>query len=1123
MFTTLSRHHRDQDTLEHTMPGRTAARSTRSARSSTTTRKYTRGRSSAVNIEIPDEGPDSSIRTDINHIFDDAQNTTATQRKLQTMLRKVQERCCYEQDESKDKKKAQEEDQFDEQDFNTAVVRCFLRVLNVRKGVQEADRVIRFLGLFVKNAFEKDRQIYQGDVEDATELQLPETPTSRLVELIIRTLLGILFPLEGNPVSNKTVHFRATQALAHIVGQLTTLDDDLFALLRVCLKKLSRHKESSVRVQAVLGLTHLMNNDEEEDDEDDEDIASNILERLLDMMQNDTSAEVRRAILHNIERSKDAIRYIFERARDVDPTVRRILYRTVLPSLGDFRYMRLVEREKLLRWGLRDRDDIVRNAAARVFCEKWLEDCAATYDFRPKEEQTRPAPPSLEAVRELLERINVVDYADEDGIAHDAMQHFWEIRTDYRDFITFDHDFWKDKLDPYNAFMARSLMDYCNNLDGKTNVALKQDLEDKFPTTAQFDYVVKKHLNELLDSISQYYGSGLPEDDSEMLKLHDDMNDKEFTVEQLLNIALSLDYSDVVGRNQMMNMVRDVLSRAELPEGCTKLAIQVLRVCCDTESEFCQLIVEAIAEVKDTLMSDDVTVTGDDDEESFHSAQSDVESDNDKSGPKKVKAAKQLDPEEEARQHELKVNVYLKCLDIAQNMLQTVVTTDFSNTYMTNVLNTLVVPAVREQDAMIRERGITCLALGAILSEDLARNNIELFIHCFTKGHDALKVIVIQALADIVQQHRTLLKDEPAEDGAEPVPNEYVKKLTKSVLLKGIRSDNNEISLLACIAASKLLLFDLLPREETALILRELAIAYFDPDTAQQPGIRQTLSYFLPTFCHSKITNALLMAQISVQLMGKLWQKQEDLDNEDEEMVGWPIITAHIADWTDGRQVVNQMRVDFDGKSSTTLEAEEPHVCLASEILEHALTRNCSRDERKPLLTLLTKTYIAPTGPAPDEEQLSTLLRLVNEAVESSLGVDATQRNFLTKLETSLTRRVGEVETATQVAESDAETAIPEATEIPETASAEETAEGEEVEEEDEEEEEDDITMGGVQGESTRMPLDLEDDDDITMEDEPKNDRPITEDDIVNSLLASEVDEDEDDDTIVAPARTSRR
>jgi condensin complex subunit 3 len=191
-------------------------------------------------------------------------------------------------------------------------------------------------------------------------------------------------------------------------------------------------------------------------------------------------------------------------------------------------------------------------------------------------------------------------------------------------------------------------------------------------------------------------------------------------------------------------------------------------------------------------------------------------------------------------------------------------------------------------------------------------------------------------LADIVWQHRSLLKVEPVEEGVEPMPNTHVKKLTKHVLLKGLKSENNNISLIACTAASKLLLFDLLPREETALILRELTLAYFDPETVQQPGVRQALSYFLPTFCHSKITNALLMAQISVQIIGKLWQRKEDMDEDDDEMVGWPVITAHLADWTDGRKVVNQTQVDIAGKPSTTLEAEEPHIWLATEICTHS-------------------------------------------------------------------------------------------------------------------------------------------------------------------------------------------
>lgn len=545
------------------------------------------------------------------------------------------------------------------------------------------------------------------------------------------------------------MHFRATQTLTHIIGQLNALDDDLFALIRVCFKKLSRHKESSVRVQAVLGLSHLMNTDDDEDDEDDdEDVASNIMEKLVDMMQNDPSAEVRRAILHNMEQTKDTMRYIFERAKDMDPMVRRIVYRKVLPGLGDFRFMKLVEREKLLRWGLRDRDDFVRKAAARVFAEKWLEDCASSYDTRPDEEKQpgQPAPPSLEAVRELLERIDVVGYGDEEGIAHDAMKQFWEIRTDYRDFITFDHDFWK-QLDAQYAFLARSLNDYCNSLNETTEIRLKQDLEDKFPPAEPFAYIVQVHLNALLDGIKEFYSRDPSEDPSELRQSQEDIEDREFTVQQLLHIALTLDYSPPIGRNQMMNIMRGALSRAELPEECTKLAVQVLRCCCNTEAEFCAIILEAIADVKDTLMPDDATIRGedDDDNESFHSAQSDVESDAGESRPKKAKTPEEIDPEEEERRRELEINVYLKCLHIAQCTLQTVVKSDFTDTSLVTILNTLIIPAVRGQEAMIRERGLTCLALGSILSKV-----------CFCLSI-CLHIILTLLVGSRTKQHRAFL------------------------------------------------------------------------------------------------------------------------------------------------------------------------------------------------------------------------------------------------------------------------------------------------------------------------------------------------------------------------------
>lgn len=123
-------------------------------------------RPSALAVEIPDEGPVTVLRTHICGIFGDAQKGTATQRKLAVILRKIHEECCYEVDPKQKKKGKKAKDyslaegdaEFDEEDFNNEVARCVLRVLPVKKSEPIGDRIVRFLGLFLKYASDKGKR-----------------------------------------------------------------------------------------------------------------------------------------------------------------------------------------------------------------------------------------------------------------------------------------------------------------------------------------------------------------------------------------------------------------------------------------------------------------------------------------------------------------------------------------------------------------------------------------------------------------------------------------------------------------------------------------------------------------------------------------------------------------------------------------------------------------------------------------------------------------------------------------------------------------------------------------------------------------------------------------------------
>lgn len=655
-----------------------------------------------MHVHIPEETPDTALRSQVSAIFRDAQRSTAGHRKLVINLRKIQEACCYEPTSAKGKTGAED---FDETEFNDEVTRCVLRVMPVKKSESVGEKVIRFLGAFLRYALEKDNELVPAN-EDETEIMV-ETPSTRLTTRIVSTILQLLASKE------KFVRYRSTQLISHLVNSLDYMDDELFQMLRHGLLKRIRDKEAMVRVQAVLGLGRLAGNevDEEQDSEDSDDGAgAGLLDKLLDVLQNDPSADVRRSLLVNLPILPKTLPFLLERARDQDPATRRALYSRLLPSLGDFRHLSLSMREKLLRWGLRDRDENVRKSAGRLFRERWIEDCAGV---APTTEggaaNNEPSPPDIDALLELLERIDVVNSGVENGVALEAMKGFWEGRSDYRDAITFDDHFW-ETLSAEAIFMARSFNDFCR---GENNTKFDALIEEKMPEVTKLAYYLQRYVNVLVDALKRVATQEVYEGEEE-----EDTVEQEFIVEQLLQIARTLDYSDEVGRRKMFALLRQSLAVPDLPEEVTKLIVEVLRGICATdaagEREFISVVLEAVADIHDTIL-DDVSDGVDD---SFHSAKSEVS--NDGTPTKRPKGSNNnsvsnAEDEQEKAVREIMVN--MKCLHIVQCMLQNVEGNLQGNVDLIAMLNNLVVPAVRSHEAPVRERGLVCLGLCSLLDK----------------------------------------------------------------------------------------------------------------------------------------------------------------------------------------------------------------------------------------------------------------------------------------------------------------------------------------------------------------------------------------------------------------------
>lgn len=879
------------------MPARTTARSSRTsaARSSAASRTSP--------VAEPVDTPDNALRTKVCAVFRDAQRTTATHRKLVVNLRKIQESCAYEPT-NPDQSRA---DEFDEDAFNHEFIRCVSKIMPIKKSESVGEKSIKFTGLFLQHASAKDNELLGEIDQDASVM--PETPSTRLTSQLLEAILPLL------TAKDKVVRFRSTQLISHIINSLDAIDDDLFQKLRHGLLKRIRDKEAMVRSQAVLGLGRLAGNQTEgctnSDDSDDDD--TGLLEKLLEVLQNDPNADVRRSLLVNLPILPETLSVLLERARDQDAATRRAVYSRLLPALGDFRHLSVKMREKLLRWGIRDRDENVRKAASRLFRERWIEDCAGA---PPQEDgvPAEPAPPNFDGLLELLERIDVVNTGVENGVALEAMKGFWEGRPDYRETVEFNDNFW-ETLSAESVFMARSFNDFCRlEGDGKyLNL-----LEEKLPEVTKLAFFLERYLHVLTAAVKR-----VAEADNE--DEEEDTVEQEFIVEQLLQIALTLDYSDEVGRRKMFTLLRQAISIPDLPDEVTKLAVETLQSICSPdaagEREFISIVLESVADVHDTIVDDP---PADDAEDSFHSARSEVSGQSTPTKGSKRGGTPELS-EEEAREKAVReIVVNMKCLHIVQCMLTHVASNLQDNTDLVAMLNNLVVPAVRSHEAPVRERGLVCLGLCALLDRSLAEENLSLFMHFFTKGHTALQITALHILTDILNVHGAqLLSSTPG----------LLKIYVKAVKGGG---KSPEVQAAATVAASKLLLGRVVSEEEACQdLLKSLVVAYFDPSSASNQTVRQALNYFLPVFCFSRDENQNLMRSIALDAIHALFNVRESLEDDDvdveEDMVSMTTIGACLVDWTDPRKCYRPTSLLESDKKAVNGDV---HLDFAMDILE---------------------------------------------------------------------------------------------------------------------------------------------------------------------------------------------
>ena len=178
--------------------------------------------------------------------------------------------------------------------------------------------------------------------------------------LFTDTILNAL--VFGASAKEKQVRVHCISLAVSILKYLKSLDPIIYEQIKVKFMKGLNDNEAMVRTSAVEGCCVLMKADD----------ADNFMELLLDIIQTDPSAEVRKKLVEELPLNEVTMPFIFGRIRDIDEQVRKAVLRKTADSVSDFQQIPQEWRIKLLTSGFLDRSKQVYKEAELLLINKWL-------------------------------------------------------------------------------------------------------------------------------------------------------------------------------------------------------------------------------------------------------------------------------------------------------------------------------------------------------------------------------------------------------------------------------------------------------------------------------------------------------------------------------------------------------------------------------------------------------------------------------------------------------------------------------------------------------------------------------------------------------------------------------
>uniref|UniRef100_A0A667WPW7 Non-SMC condensin I complex, subunit G n=1 Tax=Myripristis murdjan TaxID=586833 RepID=A0A667WPW7_9TELE len=661
------------------------------------------------------------------------------------------------------------------------------------------------------------------------------------------------FLLESHKANSHAVRFRVCQLINKLLGSMAEnaqIDDDLFDQIHQAMLIRVTDKFPNVRIQAALAMTRL---------QQPMDPDCPTIDAYMMILENDSNAEVRRAVLSCIAMSPRTLPKVLKRTRDIKENVRKLAYQ--VPSHAW--KITLFTINMHLTMCLHDAEAVREVVCARLLPAWLLRLDGNVVELLHKLDVENCAQTALDTLRAIFTSTP----------ADELLQN--KLQLDNRKLIPLD------SLSCENVLYWRALCEFIKAKGDEGDEMLEQVLPDA-ATYADYLYGYLKAVPVLSEEQRA---------DFNQLEL---VMTKEFISQQLIHLTGCLDTNEEGGRRRVLTVLQEMLALPQTPPSLVSLLTEKLLALIPDDHRRTQTVAEIISDVREPIMEASQPMNENESrKQQVQLAEVKV----------RILEAKQaledcITAQEFSRAAELKDSItglenhrnqiiqdiaessqpadkeirtekndpetLLRCLTMCAELLKQMnIKTRMSPT-ISALMSSLILPSIANAHPAVRNMAVVCLGTCALHSKELAKTHMVLLLQIAQLDEVKIRISALRAVIDLLLLFGfQLLSDRPATQTERPSHSpdrqedetpaaedkgDAPEDSAQSILIMLSDFLDSEVSDLRTETAEGLAKLMYTGRISSAKMLSRLVLLWYNPVTEDDTRLRHCLGVFFQLY-----------------------------------------------------------------------------------------------------------------------------------------------------------------------------------------------------------------------------------------------------------------------------------